>query len=117
MRRGPRAGVSRHEPAQAMRMYGGKEVTDQRSERMTDEMHSLQTERVAEHEQVIDVVGDAVAMRWLAAPATSGQIWCDGIPAGFGKPWPKLSPYQAVVSEAMHRQHAASWLAELSRCH
>src|ERR1700687_1318640 len=84
---------------------------------MADEMHSLQTERVREREQVIDVVGDANAMWRLAAPAASAQIWCDKIPAAFGKAWPKLRPYQVVASETMHEQHGALQLAELAPGH
>src|SRR5438093_362303 len=117
MRRGPPARVHCHQPAQAMGINGGKEVTDQRSERMADQMHMRQTERVAEHEQVIDVVGDAIAMRWLTAPASSAQVQCDDIPAVFGKDWPKLRPFLVAVSEAMHEQHGPLWLAELAPGH
>src|SRR5581483_4634664 len=84
---------------------------------MTNIMHSLQTKRVAEHQQVVDMERDANTIWWLATPTPSAQVWCDGVPAAFGKVRPKLRPDHVVVRKAMHEQHGVLWFAELSPGH
>ena len=96
-------------------MNGGQEVADLCSQRMADEMYPRQSERVAEREQVIDVIGDAVAMRRLVALAPPAQVRRDGIPALFGQGWPKLRPFLVAEAEAMHEHHSPLWPGELAQ--
>src|SRR5439155_9003564 len=81
---------------------------------MSHEMYLRQTEFVAQREQIVDVKGEAIAMRRLLTQAAPTQVRRDHVPALLSEVRPKAGPELAAGCETMHQQHGTLRLGELS---
>jgi len=88
-------------------MDGGEEEGDERAERVADDVHGGELQRVAEREQVVGMVGDAVAMGRFAAVAAPAQVRRDGVPTALGQSRPGGGPALAAGGQAVDEQNSA----------